>query len=95
MQFSPRLDDRVVATIRRADVERMSIADVWRQAGETAERLGLCRPGYHSVLRLVLAERKRRAERRDAILDGIDQLWAEHGVDYEVLARRLSRTRRP
>jgi hypothetical protein len=94
VRFSPRLDSRLIDAIRTADVERMAIADVWRDVGVTAERLGLCRPGYHAVLRLVLEERRRRAARREAILDAADELWSHTGTDYEKLARRLDDTRR-
>ena len=95
MWFSPRLDRRLVEAVLTADVEAMSIADTWRLVGETAERLGLCRPGYHSVRWLVVRERERRAERRAAIADAIDELWSYTGTDYETLARRFAQTRRP
>lgn len=94
MWVSPGLDRRLVHVVLRADVERMSIADTWRLVGETAERLSLCRPGYHSVRRLVLRERERRAARRAAIADAVDELWSHTGTDYETLARRLAETRR-
>ena len=73
----------------------MSIADTWRLVGDTAEGLALCRPGYHSVRRLVLRERERRAERRAAIADAVDELWSYTGTDYEALVRRLVETRPP
>ena len=57
-------------------------------------QLGLARPGYHSILRLVLEERRRRAERREAILQAVDELWSCTGTDYEPLVRRLVETRR-
>ena len=95
MWFSPRLDPRLLQVVLTADVERMSIADIWRLVGETAERLALCRPGYHSVRQLVIRERKRRAGRRAAISDAIEELWSYTGTDYETLARRLAETRRP
>jgi hypothetical protein len=94
VRFSARLDTRLVDVVRTADVERSSIADIWRVAGETADRLGLCRPGYHSVLRLVRDERERRAARRAAIVEAIDELWSHTGTDYETLVRRLAKTRR-
>ena len=90
MRFSPRLDAVLVETVRRADVERMSIAEVWRQASEAAERLGLCRPGYHSILAIVIDERRRREQRREALADAAGELWAYKGVDYATLARRLA-----
>jgi hypothetical protein len=77
------------------DVERLSIAEVWREAGSLSVRLGVSRPGYHSILRLVLEERGRRAERREAILQAVDELWSYTGTDYETLVRRLVETRRP
>lgn len=95
MRFSPRLDAVLVEIVRRADVERMSIAEVWRQASDAAERLGMCRPGYHSILAIVVEERRRREQRRKALADAAGELWAYTGVDYATLARRLSETRPP
>ncbi|MGZ8688160.1 MAG: hypothetical protein ACXWZP_07005 [Gaiellaceae bacterium] len=94
MKFSPQLHDRLVHAVRSMDVERMSIADAWRLAGGEAERLGLCRPGYHSVLARVLDERERRIARREAILGAVDELWAFTGPDISGLIDRLSETRR-
>lgn len=84
----------LVAAVRRMDVDRLSIADVWRQAGRLAIQLGVTRPGYHSVLRIVLEEQERRAECRKAIAEAVDELWAYKGTNYSKLARRLSDTRR-
>ena len=95
MKFSPRLDHRLVETVQAMDVERLSIAAVWRLAGATAAELGLCRPGYHSVLRITLEERERRAARREAISDAVSELWSYTGTDYETVVRRLVSARRP
>ena len=76
------------------DVDRRSIADVWREAGDIANELGNIRPCYHSILRIVLEERRRRADRRAAVAQAIDELWAYRGIDYGALARRLAETRR-
>ena len=76
------------------DVEGMSIADVWRAAGSLAVEAGLDRPGYHSILHIVLDERRRRVERRDAIVAAIDEAWSTTGTDYEKLVVRLAATRR-
>ena len=93
MRFSPRLDPIVVWAVRRMDVEGMSIADIWRAAGSRAVASGLARPGYHSILRLVLDERRRRIERRNAIADAVDEAWTPTGIDYEKLLARLAATR--
>jgi hypothetical protein len=94
VDFSPRIDRRLVAAVLEADVERLEIAAVWRSVGRTADRLGLCRPGYHSVRTLVLQERERRAARREAIADAVAELWAYTGIDYEELVTRLAQTSR-
>ena len=94
MDFSPRIDDRLAQAARRAHVEQDSIADIWRSVGRTAEQLGLCRPGYHSIRGLVVRERQRRAERREAIVDAIWELWSYTGTDYEKLVTRLAGTTR-
>ena len=76
------------------DVDRRSIADMWREAGTLANSHGAIRPSYHSILKIVLEERRRRALRREAVTKAVDQLWAYRGVDYGALARRLAETRR-
>lgn len=86
---------RLVNAVCRMDVEDLSIAEVWRRSGEIAGQLGLYRPGYHAVLTIVLAERERRAARREALTTAADELWASKGVDYGSLGRRLAATRRP
>ena len=75
------------------DVEHLSIAEAWRAAGDVAVKLGVPRPGYHSVLRIVLDERDRRACRREAIVEALDEAWSLTGTDYEKLVTRLARTR--
>jgi hypothetical protein len=77
------------------DVERLSVADVWRHAGSVAVGLGLARPGYHSVRKLVQVERARRIERREAIVGAVDEMWSFRATDYDKLAARLAETRRP
>jgi|GEM_PF-7057386 len=94
VRFSPRLDPVVVKAVLRMDVEEMSIADVWRAAGSRAVETGSARPGYHSILRIVLDERRRRVERRNAIAEAIDEAWSTTGTDYEKLVVRLASTRR-
>ncbi len=94
MRFSPRLDPVVVEAVRRMDVDHRSVADMWREAGGIAVRFGLVRPGYHSILGLVLEERRRRSECREAVLQAMDEVWSYTGVDYETLARRIVETRR-
>jgi hypothetical protein len=94
VDFSPRIDRRLVEVACRSDVDRLTIAAVWRSVGCAADQLELCRPGYHSVRTLVLDERERRAARREAIAEALAELWSYTGTDYETLVRRLARTAR-
>ena len=88
------MHERLVEHVLRADVERRSIAEIWRSTRVEAGRLGLSPPGYHSVLHLVRAERQRRAARRDFLLDLLGEAWAYPGPDVLDLARRAAATRR-
>lgn len=95
MNFSPRVHWLLVQAAERADVDRLAISDVWRLVGVEADRLGLTRPSYHSVRRIVREERERRRARRDALREAVDELWGYTGVDYLKLGRALSDTRPP
>jgi len=69
-QSAPRYDPRLVRAIRRLDDESLPIAEVWRRVGTYAERLGVPRPSYAHVRRIVVSERERAAamrEIRDAV----------------------------
>jgi hypothetical protein len=57
----PRLGDLVVAL----DHDDQPMAATWRLVSEAAAKLGLLRPSYPHVRRLVLAERQRRQLRRE------------------------------
>jgi hypothetical protein len=58
---APRLSPRLLDVLRRVDDGRRPIAEVWREVGAAAERLGLPRPSYERVRLLVKEERRRRA----------------------------------
>ena len=64
-QSAPRYDERLLRAIRRLDDESLPIAEVCRRVGERAERLGVPRPSYVHVRRIVRDERERRAELRE------------------------------
>jgi hypothetical protein len=55
---APRLDSRLVAAVVR-DARRRPIAETCRRAGDLAWRLGLVRPSYETIRRLVHAARRR------------------------------------
>jgi hypothetical protein len=64
-QSAPRYDARLLRAIRRLDDESLSIAEVCRRVGDRAGQLGLARPSYVHVRRIVQDERARRAELRE------------------------------
>ena len=59
---APRYHPRLIRAIRRLDDESVPIAEVWTRVGARADLLGVSRPGYDNVRRIILAERERKAE---------------------------------
>jgi hypothetical protein len=53
VQAAPRIDERLVASLRLLDTESRSIADIHRRLGGLADGLGLARPSYEQVRTLV------------------------------------------
>jgi hypothetical protein len=71
MYFAPRISPRLRSEIERLAAKRYSSADICREIGETAERLGLRRPSYERVRALVreLRRRPRTATTGEVLLD--------------------------
>jgi hypothetical protein len=69
--LAPRTDSRLVAAVERLDRSDVPIAETWRRAGVVAEELGLIRPSYPQVRRIVHAARQRgrRPTAGDILLD--------------------------
>lgn len=65
------------------------IAETSRRVGEAAVRLGLPRPSYANVRRLVLAERRRRAELREIREAVLADLGAGRVPHLPVVLERL------
>ena len=79
----PRLRELVAAL----DEDDAPVAATWRLVSETAANLGLPRPSYPHIRRLVLAERRRRrarAEIRDVVKEAASTIAAGRvpGFDY-------------
>jgi hypothetical protein len=95
IQLAPRYDDRVRAAILVLDDGHKSAAEICRQVGNVAARLGLTRPSYVHVRRLVQenraaarAEEERRSAVRGVAADVVTDLVLGRFVDaYEVPAR--------
>ena len=79
----PRLRELVAAL----DEDDAPVAATWRLVSETAANLGLPRPSYPHIRRLVLDERRRRrarAEIRDLVKEAASSIAAGRvpGFDY-------------
>jgi hypothetical protein len=59
-RFAPRLSHRLVEVIERESKRRAPIAEICRRVGGEAERMGLPRPSYEEVRRLVHRHRRFR-----------------------------------
>ena len=59
-------DGRVSDLVRALDREGQPAAETWRAVAEASERLGLARPSYGHVRRLVRVDRRLRHLRADA-----------------------------
>ena len=59
-------DGRVADLVRLLDEDGTPFAATWREVAAGSERLGLSRPSYGHVRRLVHIERRRRELRRQA-----------------------------
>ena len=84
----PRLRELVAAL----DEDGAPAAATWRLVGETAAKVGLPRPSYPHVRRLVVTDRRRRAARdelRDAIREAAATLAAGRAPGYDYTLGRL------
>lgn len=73
MAFHPPVHREFVLALRILDAVGLPYAEAWRMLRPVAARLGIPRPSYSSVRRIVIAERKRK--RRNA--DELDRLFAD------------------
>ena len=53
-------DPRIAVLVAELDCADAPMAQTWREVGAAAERLGMRRPSYQHVRRLVRIERRRR-----------------------------------
>jgi hypothetical protein len=84
----PRLRELVAAL----DQNDVPAAATWRIVGETAARVGLPRPSYPHVRRLVAAERRRRAAHarvRELVKEAAGTIAAGRAPGYDYTLGRL------
>jgi hypothetical protein len=59
LSFAPRVDSRLVAAAERLDNPGTPVAETNRRLGVVAAELGLVRPSYEEVRRIVSESRRR------------------------------------
>jgi len=88
-QAAPRYDPRILAAARELDDGTLPVAEICRRVGRVASALGLPRPSYVHLRRLVRAERLRREELRELRREIVDDVTRHRPVDTYVVAERL------
>jgi hypothetical protein len=68
--LAPRYDAKIAALVRKLDDRGEPIAETCRRVGSGATQLGLFRPSYSHLRRLILVER----EYQDAIREVVDDV---------------------
>jgi hypothetical protein len=71
--FHPPVHPEFVLALRILDAVGLPYADAWRMLAPVATRLGIPRPSYSSVRRIVIADRERKRQRADQL----DRLFAD------------------
>ena len=95
VRLAPRYDPRLLEALWRVDDRGVPIAEVCRRLGSAADELGLTRPSYVHVRRLVVALREwqdeeveKRAELRALAIEvGTNAALSRWVNAYEVAAR--------
>ncbi|MGH3030139.1 MAG: hypothetical protein ACRDNE_05145 [Gaiellaceae bacterium] len=67
MAFHPPVHREFVLALRVLDAVGLPYAEGWRMLRPVAARLGIPRPSYASVRRIVIAERERKRRRADEL----------------------------
>ena len=67
MAFHPPVHPEFVLALRVLDAFGMPYAEAWRLLRPVSARLGVPRPSYSSVRRIVIAERARKRENADLL----------------------------
>jgi hypothetical protein len=78
-RVAPRYDERLLRLARTLDDESQPMAETCRRVGAAAEKLGLARPSYVHLRRILTAERARRRELRE-LRERVREDFARHRV---------------
>jgi hypothetical protein len=101
LRFAPRYEARILELLEALDDRGVPVAEVNRRVGDAAEKLGLIRPSYVHLRRILLAERDRqdaerarRAEIRKILADTGTRFLVGLRVDAYEVADRIDRAGR-
>ena len=86
---APRYNRRILELVRALDDRGESIAEICRRVGREAEQLGLTRPSYVHLRRVIQAERQREDEIREIVDGTARKLMRGFRVDPYEVAERL------
>src|SRR5262245_16023363 len=86
---APRYDQRLVDAITRFDDRRVPIAETCRRLADHAEALGLPRPSYVHLRRLIVEQRLCQDERRELALDAVRLVYEPSRTAADSLIERL------
>ena len=86
---APRYSPRLLAAARRLDDRTVPLAETCRRVGTAAERLGLPRPSYVHLRRIILEERRRQDELRAIAGDVLRDAARGLAVDPIEVAERI------
>jgi hypothetical protein len=96
VEIAPRYDGRIIEAVRALDDRGEPMAETARRVGAAAAELGLPKPSYVHLRRLIVAhrdeqdaERARRAEIRRILGDAYLDLYRGRVVDAYELADRI------
>ena len=95
MAFHPPVHREFVQALRILDAFGMPYAEAWRLLRPVAARLGVPRPSYSSVRRILIAERERKRRRADDLDRLLADLFAGRFpfvfVEHELVGTRPGR----
>jgi hypothetical protein len=96
VQIAPRYDPRILDAVRALDERSEPMAEISRRVGAAAAQLGLPRPSYVHLRRLIVAhreeedaERRRREEIRRILGEVYLDMQRSRVVDVYEVADRL------
>ncbi len=96
MRIAPRYDERIIDAVVALDDRGQPLAEINRRIAAHVEPLGITRPSYVHLRRLILAERERQDDKRrrsEELLEIAADVYADamlgKRVDAYEVARRV------